>query len=120
MKKATLFLPFIFITLLILSCNKDDDIKVLSSINGTSWVGTGDTSSRRTITFTSELDYNYLDSEYGDNIHGTYIFSNVRGVLTDRYGTTGFYINNELLTIDYDTGTGEYIEDTGIETFLKK
>ena len=118
MKKITLILLLSLFTFL--SCSDDDDSSGEYEINGTSWIGTGDTISARTITFNDNSTYLYIEPGAGGHNPGTYTFSGKSGILTDSYGTTAFSVTNDLLTIDYDKGTGEYIDDTGIETFIKQ
>lgn len=121
MKNITQIILLSIISITLFACSNDgDDSNDEYSINGTSWIGTGDTDSSRSITFTSASEYLYIEPGAGGHNEGTYTFSNKSGVLTDSYGTTPFTINNDLLVIDYDKGTGEYAGDTGIETFIKK
>ncbi len=120
MKKLIKITLFIILTLSIISCSKDDNDEI-NTLSGTSWEYASD-DTIRTITFTSEKYYHYLAvGRYGgDDITGSYTFSNNNGVLTDQYGTVEFYINGNLLTIDYNKGTGQYEYSSGTDNFSKK
>jgi hypothetical protein len=121
MKNITQIILITILSITLFACSNDDDEGNDDySINGTSWIGTGDTDSNRSITFTSANEYLYIEPGAGGHNEGTYTFSNKSGVLTDSYGTTPFTINNDLLVIDYDKGTGGYIDTNGIETFIKQ
>jgi hypothetical protein len=113
MRKLILFLT-LSLYAFIFSCSSDDDTNSESNfeVNGTSWRGTGETNTARTITFTSASVYTY--SEPGANIPGTYTYnsSSESGTLTDESGATPFFVNNTILTINYDT--------EGIETFVEQ
>jgi hypothetical protein len=120
MKNISKIILITFLSITLFACSNDDDENSTFSINGTSWIGTGDTESSRSITFTSVNEYLYIEPGAGGHNEGTYTFSNKSGVLTDDYGTIPFTINNDLLVIDYDKGTEGYIDTHGIETFIKK
>jgi len=117
MKKTIFLSTLLMVCTFIISCGSDDDAKSIE-LSGTSWIGTGSTSSARSITFISDTNYNYTEPGGGPN--GTYTFNGSSGVLTDNYGTIPFYVNNDLLTIDYDGGTGGYIDTNGKETFIRQ
>ena len=115
----------ILATIFFLSCSSDDtnssDVSSDSQLNGTSWIGTGETVSERSITFTSEMEYTYVEPGQGGTIMGTYIFSSSSnsGLITDDFGSVPFTINNDLLILDYDEGTAGYMDTEGIETFVQ-
>ncbi|RMB58005.1 hypothetical protein EAX61_10325 [Dokdonia sinensis] len=120
--KSILIITTIF--LFLTSCSTDDSESDESTfvLSGTSWVGTGETIPERTITFTSEQNYTYIEPGAGGTIRGTYIFSSSTklGEITDDFGTVPFTINNDLLIINYDLGTDGYVDTNGQETFIQE
>lgn len=123
MKKIFYNLILFTFSFSIISCGSDDnaDSDAIFEFVDSSWRGTGETTSDRMILINSATTMVFEDDGNGVR-NGTYTFDNedLEGQFFLQSGSVPFFIEGDMLNVNYNEGTGAFIDTDGIATYIKQ